>query len=189
LRWFNILGAEVVSGLRHCAIARFQVVVVDAIDRSSLNGYVPSADQLSKNFIMREHKHELFFSCITAAMLLVGFNSIAQATEQDEFDDLACVKYVVIIDKLVQLRDDGFPKSSVYKAANEMNEILFTKAVASVYEFQKEMSRDQIDLYSLGWCEGQGEAITEEETGDGQTSDLVRLNPRHRSHSLIGRAI
>ena len=126
---------------------------------------------------MRKSKQNTLIRHITLALFLGCINSVSHAADLDEFDDLTCVKYVVIVDKLARLRDDGFPKSMVYQAANDMNVMMFTQAVASVYELQKGMNRDELDIYALGWCEGQSDAIHEDDNGAVAVPDLVRLKP------------
>jgi len=129
--------------------------------------------------IMRKHRQNAFLCHIALALFLACIGSVSHAEDLDEFDDLTCVKYVVIVDKLVQLRDDGFPKSMAYQEANDMNVMMFSQAVASVYEFQKGMNRDELDIYALGWCEGQSDAINENDNGADPVPELVRLKP-HR---------
>ena len=135
---------------------------------------------------MRKRKQNAFLCHITLALLLSGIGSRSLAENLDEFDDLTCVKYVVIVDKLAQLRDEGFPKSMAYQEANDMNVMMFSQAVASVYEFQKGLKRDELDLYALGWCEGQSDAINEDDNGAVPMPDLVRLTP-HRPRKSVNR--
>jgi hypothetical protein len=135
---------------------------------------------------MRKRRQNAFPCYIALALLLACIGSISHAEDLDEFDDLTCVKYVVIVDKLAQLRDEGFPKSMAYQEANEMNVAMFSQAVASVYEFQKGMSREELDLYALGWCEGQSDAINEDDNGAAPVPDLVRLKS-HRPRKSVKR--
>ena len=135
---------------------------------------------------MRKRKQNAFLCHINLALLLSGIGSRSLAENLDEFDDLTCVKYVVIVDKLAQLRDEGFPKSMAYQEANDMNVMMFSQAVASVYEFQKGMKRDELDLYALGWCEGQSDAINEDDNGAVPMPDLVRLTP-YRPRKSVNR--
>ena len=94
------------------------------------------------------------FRRLVAMLIALLVGQYAHATDPDKFELYDCQDYVGIVDKVSEMRDLGYAKSYVMKMAGALKYRRFTWAVATVYEFQKELSRKDLGIYALGWCEG-----------------------------------
>lgn len=88
------------------------------------------------------------------------FSNLSYA-DDDSFEPYDCGQYVKLVDKVAKEKAGGLTKSEAIKMAGKIKVRQFARAVASVYEFQKDYSRKELALYTLGWCEGHNETLPE----------------------------
>lgn len=100
-----------------------------------------------------------FKSLATIATVLMLISSKSSLASDDTFEEYDCVKFVNLVDTLAKDKEEGLTRSEAIKMAGKLKIRQFARAVASVYEFQKDYSRKELKLYTLGWCEGHNETI------------------------------
>ena len=104
----------------------------------------------------------LLFHSVGKVLVVGCFCSGSQANERDQFEVYDCAKYIKKVDTIAEFKENGYLKSDAMKIVSIAKDIQFTRAVVSVYEFQKALNRKELALYTLGWCEGHNDTIPQQ---------------------------